>query len=93
MQRYGANRTLVSDVFLAPIARRYDFSVQVPVPVSGELNYYLTMGINASLLEQLFLDHHFPQEWIVTVIDRNGAVVTRTRDNDKFVGTTVRAYS
>jgi signal transduction histidine kinase len=93
MQRYGANRTLVSDVFLAPIARRYDFSVQVPVPVSGELNYYLTMGINASLLDQLFLDHHFPQEWIITVIDRNGAVVTRTREGDKFIGTTVRAYS
>jgi signal transduction histidine kinase len=93
IQRYGANRTLVSDVFLAPVAKRYDFTVQVPVVLSGELTYYLAMGINAASLEGLFLAHHFPQEWIVTVIDRNGAVVTRTRDGDKFVGTLVRPYS
>ncbi|MDB5949648.1 MAG: hypothetical protein JWR65_1503 [Massilia sp.] len=93
MERYGANRMLVSDVFFAPIAKRYDFTIQVPVLLSGELSYYLVMGINAASLEGLFVGHRFPPEWIITVVDRNGAVLARTRDADKFVGTLVRPYS
>ena len=93
MERYGANRTLVSDLFLAPVAKRYDFTVQVPVPVTGEPSYYLTMGINSASLESLFVGHRFPQQWIITVVDRHGAVLARTRDAEKFVGTLVRPYS
>ncbi|MES2759980.1 MAG: ATP-binding protein [Pseudomonadota bacterium] len=90
---YGGNRTLVSDVFLAQVAKRHDFTIQVPVVIAGELKYYLSMGINANSLQSLFLDQRFPPSWIITVIDRNGKVVARTRDGDKFVGTTVRSYT
>ncbi|MET0857979.1 MAG: ATP-binding protein [Telluria sp.] len=87
---YGGKRTLVSDVFLASVAKRYDFAIQVPVLLEGDIKYYLAMGINAASLQSLFQNQRFPQSWIITVIDRNGNVVARTRDDDKFVGTTVR---
>ncbi|MET0856187.1 MAG: ATP-binding protein [Telluria sp.] len=93
IEQYGGNRTLVSDVFFAPVAKRYDFTIQVPVVIAGELKYYLAMGINAGSLQSLFQNQRFPASWIMTVIDRNGKVVARTRDGDKFVGTTVRPYT
>ncbi len=93
MQRYGSKRTLVSDVFFAPVARRYDFTVQVPVLAAGEPAFFLTMGINSSSLQALFAHQRFPEAWVITVLDRNGKVVARTRDGDKFVGTVVRPYT
>jgi signal transduction histidine kinase len=90
IDKYGGKRTLVSDVFLASVAKRYDFAIQVPVLREGEIKYYLAMGIQAASLQSLFQNQRFPQSWIITVIDRNGNVVARTRDDDKFVGTTVR---
>ncbi|MDB5935267.1 MAG: hypothetical protein JWQ01_2611 [Massilia sp.] len=93
MERYGSSRTLVSDVFLAPVAKRYDFTVQVPVMVAGSPKYFLAMGINSNSLQSLFVNQRLQQAWIVTVLDRNGKVVARTRDDDKFVGTVVRPYT
>ncbi len=90
IDKYGGNRTLVSDVFLASVAKRYDFAIQVPVLADGEIKYYLAMGIQAASLQNLFQHQRFPQSWIITVIDRDGKVVARTRDDDKFIGTVVR---
>ncbi|MFC0132665.1 hybrid sensor histidine kinase/response regulator [Massilia eurypsychrophila] len=93
IDQYGGNRTLVSDVFLASVAKRYDFAIQVPVLREGEIKYYLAMGIQAASLQSLFQNQRFPQSWIITVIDRTGKVVARTRDDDKFIGTTVRTVT
>ena len=93
IERYGAERTLVSDGFFAPVAKRFNFTIQVPVILDGKLTYFLTMGIDAVSLQDLFEHQRFPEAWVITVVDRNGAVVTRTRDQAKFVGTLVRPYS
>jgi signal transduction histidine kinase len=93
IERYGAERPLVSDVFYAPIAKRFDFTVQAPVVLDGKLSYFVTMGINAASLRSLFDQQRFPAPWVVTVVDRNGAVVTRTRDQAKFEGTLVRSHT
>jgi signal transduction histidine kinase/CheY-like chemotaxis protein len=87
MQRYGSDKVLTSDLFMAPVARRHDFSIQVPVRIGDELRYVLIMGVNASTLQNLFVSQHFPREWIASIVDRNGAVVARSRDPDRWVGT------
>jgi signal transduction histidine kinase len=89
MDRYGADRTLVSDLFVAPLGKRQDFVLQVPVRIDGAIRYFLDMGINASSLQELMGSQRFPAEWQTAIVDRNGKVVARSRDADQFRGRTV----
>jgi signal transduction histidine kinase/CheY-like chemotaxis protein len=85
MRRQGSDKVLISDLFLAPVGKRQDFSIQVPVRTGPE-PYVLIMGINASTLQRLFVSQHFPREWIASIVDRNGIVVARSRDPGRWVG-------
>ncbi|MGJ7916073.1 ATP-binding protein [Massilia sp. LXY-6] len=89
MTRHGRERTLVSDLFTAPVGGRLDFVVQVPVTVDGRIRYFLSMGVNASTLQDLMTEQRFPAEWVVSIIDRKGRIVARSRDADRFRGRSV----
>ena len=90
-QRFGAARTLVSDIFYAPRVARHDFMMQVPVAVDGKLRYHLLLGLHVGIIQQLLARQNFPDTWIATVVDRNGRIVARSREPARFVGTLVRA--
>jgi signal transduction histidine kinase len=89
-QRFGTARTLVSDIFYAPRVARYDFMMQVPVPVDGQVRYHLLLGLHVGIVQQLLERQHFPPTWLATVIDRNGRIVARSRDPARYVGTLLR---
>ncbi|QNA89770.1 hypothetical protein G4G28_17095 [Massilia sp. Dwa41.01b] len=91
MQRYGAERTLVSDIFYAPPLKRYDFTMQVPVRQDGVLRYHLVLGLHVGILQELLARQKFPSIWIASVVDRNGRVAARSREADRFIGTLLRA--
>ena len=93
MKRYGAEHTLVSDLFLAQVGRRHDFAIQVPVKLEGQVRYLLSLGLNASTLQRLLDRQQLPQGWIATVVDRNGIVVARSRTPELFVGKPIRALT
>jgi len=90
MQRHGAARTLVSDVFYAPPVQRYDFMMQVPVLVDGKPRYLLVLGMHVGILQQLLERQQFPPAWIATVFDRNGRIAARSSDPKHYVGTLLR---
>ncbi|WP_051971987.1 response regulator [Massilia sp. 9096] len=85
-QRYGAERTLVSDLFLVPHVGQYDFVIQVPVRQAGRLRYFLTMGVDAASLQRLVQRQRFPSDWQAIVIDRAGRIAARTQDAEHFRG-------
>jgi len=89
MSKHGKDRTLVSDLFTAPVGGRLDFVVQVPVRIDGAIRYFISMGVNASSLQELMTQQRFPAEWVVSIIDRNGRIVARSRDPDQFRGRSV----
>jgi signal transduction histidine kinase/CheY-like chemotaxis protein len=89
MSKHGKDRTLVSDLFTAPLGGRLDFAVQVPVRVDGRILYFLSMGVNARTLQDLMSEQRFPAEWIASIVDRNGRIVARSRDPDQFRGRSV----
>jgi signal transduction histidine kinase len=93
MARYGADRTLVSDLFKAPLGGRHDFVVQVPVRIEGQIRYFLSMGVNASSLQEMMAQQRFPAEWMASIIDRKGKIVARSRDADQFRGRSVSAQA
>ncbi|MGI4844079.1 MAG: response regulator [Janthinobacterium lividum] len=93
MQRGGPAATYVSDVFMAPIGKIYDYSVQVPVMVDGAVRYHLLLGVSVASLQKLVERQHFRSEWIATIVDRKGVVLARSRQPEQFVGKPVRNYS
>ncbi|MGX4642803.1 response regulator [Massilia sp. SYSU DXS3249] len=93
MARYGSERALVSDLFTGQVAKRQDFAIQLPVKVDGTLRYMLAMGVNASSLQGLLMRQHLPEAWLASVVDRNGIIVARTRQPERYVGKPVRPAS
>jgi len=93
MARYGADRTLVSDLFKAPLGGRHDFVIQVPVRIEGRIPYFVSMGVNASSLQRLLEEQRFPAQWQATIVDRTGRIVARTQDPEQFRGRAVSAVA
>jgi signal transduction histidine kinase len=89
MAKYGADRMLVSDMFMAPVGKRHDFAIQVPVHIDGRIRYFLNSGVNASSLQTLMAGQRLPAGWLASVIDRQGRVVARSRDADQYRGRSV----
>jgi signal transduction histidine kinase/CheY-like chemotaxis protein len=86
MERQGADRTLVSDLFVSKMTQRYDVALQVPVKSANRIRYLLALSIDASSVQQLLLRQRLPGQWLATVVDRNGIVVARTRSPERYVG-------
>jgi signal transduction histidine kinase/CheY-like chemotaxis protein len=89
--RLGADRTLVSDLFMGQVARRLDFAIQVPVKVDNTVRYHLSMAVSANSLQSLLMRQRLPANWLASVVDRNGIIVARTRWPERYVGKPMRA--
>ncbi len=86
MQRYGANRPLVSDLFRAPLGKLPAYTIQVPVTADGKIRYFLLMVIDIATLQDLVQRQHFRSGWIASLVDRQGMVLARSRQPERFVG-------
>ncbi|WP_166888358.1 response regulator [Massilia sp. CCM 8734] len=89
-QKAGPRETVITDLFFAPIGKRHDFAVQVPVIRQGQVRQYLALGVGVDNLQPLLMNTQLPAGWVGVIIDRRGAVVARTQHADKFVGKIVR---
>lgn len=85
-QDYGADKAIISDLFMAPAAKRYDFAIQVPVPAEQDPKRYLVMDVNAGLMQAAVSRPHLPPTWITTIADRQGVVVARSHEPERYVG-------
>lgn len=47
----------------------------------------LVMAMRPSALASLLADHGLPENWVATVLDREGTVVARSRSAERYVGT------
>ena len=93
MRKGGPGGTYVSDLFMAPIGKAPDYTVQVPVTIGGEVRYHLLLGINVATLQKLMERQQFREHWTGTIVDRQGVVLARSRLPERFVGKPIRAYS
>lgn len=89
-QQAGPRESVITDLFFAPIGKRHDFAVQVPVIRQGQVRQYLALGVGVENLPPLLMNTQLPAGWVGVIIDRRGAVVARTEHADKFVGKIVR---
>lgn len=80
-------RPAVSDVYIGAAAKRSFVSVDFPVIRGGEVAYLLTMAIPPDRFVSRFkLGELAKQGWLAVIIGRDGRVIARSREPDRFVG-------
>lgn len=79
---FASGQVEVSDVFSSPFTGKFIVSLVRPVP-GRDLAVRITMR-DKWLSSQL--SRFSPAGWIVAVTDRNGKYITRSRDNDRWIG-------
>ena len=80
------DETVLSDLYMAPIGKRYSYALQVPVVRDGKVVAYLSMGSFADSLQKALEDQRLPKGWNASVIDRKGVLVARRIAPEQFVG-------
>jgi hypothetical protein len=62
------------------------FVVRVPVIRDGVTKYVLSAGVNPKAMLELLVSQELPANWVAGVVDRNGRIVARTREPERYVG-------
>src|SRR6185295_11992893 len=73
----GAGETLGSDL---------DFSVRVPVVVDREVRYVAIALIDPKAILEILLRQRVPDDWVISIFDRAGQRVARSRAHDQNLG-------
>lgn len=76
----------LSGVFVGPYTKRTMISLTVPVVLDGEVRYVLGMALSSELFMRLVAELHAPSSWIVSVMDRDGRFLARSRGMESFAG-------
>ena len=62
-------------------------TVAVPVVHNKKVDYVLVGNIKADSFSQLLMDQKLPKDWVAAIIDTEGTIIARSRNQKKMVGT------
>src|SRR5207247_6506179 len=79
-------RPVVSDLFISLVTKRPRISLDVPVVRSGALRYVLELSFDPEVFTQLLLNHRPPADSVVSILDRKGLAIARSRNPSSRVG-------
>lgn len=82
----GRERGTVMDLFRSPITGQYVAGILLPLPQSRTLQAEL----DPQWLRDVLLRQKLPPSWIAAVLDRSGHIVARTREHERYLGTSAR---
>ncbi|MDG2523481.1 HWE histidine kinase domain-containing protein [Caulobacter segnis] len=80
-----SGRTLVSNLYIGPVADRPIIVIALPVRVKGKL-YALGYVQEPRAFQSIFNAQKLPASWTGTIVDREAAVVARSKEADKYLG-------
>ncbi|MBM6583797.1 sensor histidine kinase [Microvirga sp. BT689] len=75
----------VSNLFTGFVAKRFAVGIDTLVTTRDGSELYITVNMLAETVSRILADQGLPPTWIGTIVDRNGTVVARSRDADRFV--------
>ena len=78
----------VSDVFIGATAKRPIVSVNVPILRDGQVIGLINTGIDLYRLSQILQEQGVAETWTAAIVDRAGKIVARSRQAERYVGTT-----
>ena len=83
---FGGARSIVSSLVTGTATRRESILIGVPVILQGATEYVLATAVTTDELMHFLTREDLPKEWGVSIIDRHGNIVARTRDPERFIG-------
>jgi len=84
---FATGRPAVSNVYLGVAARRYVFSIEVPVWRSdGTIAYSLSAVPQADAYAETMRRPGLPAGWVIAIFDRKGVTVARNLNPERLVG-------
>nr|WP_315849756.1 sensor domain-containing diguanylate cyclase [uncultured Rhodoferax sp.] len=78
--------SVLTDLFVGPVARRQAVAMGVPVKVGERVVYSLNIGLDPARVQALLGQQHLPPGWLVAVLDSSGQIVGRSRDVQRYLG-------
>jgi PAS domain S-box-containing protein len=81
-----SGKPVVSSVFFGRVVKKHVVSVGIPVMRNGEAVYYLAVGIPTDTFAQALENAALPDQWVVTLIDRDNTIVARSERHGEFAG-------
>lgn len=80
-----AGQPVVSNLVVGTLVRRPIVAIDKPVLVGGEV-HALSYIQDPVALGSIFRSQRVPEAWVASILDRNGVLVTRSRDHERLVG-------
>jgi hypothetical protein len=80
------DRPFISNVFYAKLAQKNLIAVAIPISEDGRVLYLLGVVLDPIEVLAAVKDGTYVKDTVTTVVDRNGIVLARSVDNDKYAG-------
>jgi PAS domain S-box-containing protein len=76
----------VSNLFSGLVVKQPAVGIDTLVTTDDGSELYVSINMLAETVSRILADQGLPPTWIGAIVDRNGTVVARSRDADRFVG-------
>lgn len=83
---FDSGKPVISNLFFGAVTKRPLIGVDVPVFSDGKVAYDLSMTFSSDKLSSVLQRQNLFKDWYCTVVDRNGVIVARTRNLERYVG-------
>lgn len=79
-------QTLVSDLVIGPSTKRFNTTLNIPVPLDDGQRYVLAQVFDASYFARIFTQNDISSNWTVAILDRRGNFIARSRQSEAQTG-------
>jgi len=83
---YETGEAVISNLFIGPVSKRPTFAVGVPVRRGSTVLFALSAGMPTERFGKLLSLQNLPPDWVAVILDRNGTIVARTHDIQRYIG-------
>jgi two-component sensor histidine kinase len=83
----ASKQPIVSDLFISLVVKRPVYNISIPVlRDGGEVRYVMSLGLLPEDLLSILKAQNLDAPWVLSVWDRNDAILARTRNHEAWVG-------
>jgi PAS domain S-box-containing protein len=82
---------VVSNLFTSLVVKQPVFNVSIPIIRDEQVRYVISLGLLPADLAELIAGQRFGPEWVTIIWGANGVVLARSRESERYVGTTLPA--
>lgn len=90
-QVFETGKPAVSGPFKSPVSDAVVTTVGVPIVQVGKVVYCLRMVLLTSTLNNVLANQKLPIDWTISIVDKTGLVVARSRSPERFIGQQISA--